>query len=488
MGTFKGMRTKNGAFVTYADIPLDLRLDLKVHSPMGFEWGYNGSGPKQLALAILARILTNEKVVLEYYESFAKEYIEIMETSEWIIEDKIILNWLNSKNAFMNNPFLPPMFRIVNNFMFLNNKKLGSHLNCSQEYNMDKSEKEIGVYCNFSEIFHLKIKDLPTSIKFDFIDPVDFNDEEARITDNITFAHISRREDMLKMDFWFKINVLDYKDDINPIKLFNNFHLFLENSIQCEVTSNDADGNWLFLEFTYSINSNNDKDLKVIAKEIIANLRDKVEDVFFKTVDSNRFEAIFNLPEEYQSILKPYMLYFEEFLHDLCIETDVNIRKKGADTILSVEPKNKDEALEKIANALKMYISAPIVASGVSLEQKLQMQVALQKLHAECSHMESQLVLKSATLNVNQQQLIVQDKIISETKRILVEAGVNPEIITKNNLVLLESLKEINLDNKNISKSAFLDTFKAKFKLFEVFETNIEFTKKQLEDKNKDGK
>ncbi len=34
--------------------PLGPRLDLANHSPDGFSWGYGGSGPAQLALAILA--------------------------------------------------------------------------------------------------------------------------------------------------------------------------------------------------------------------------------------------------------------------------------------------------------------------------------------------------------------------------------------------------------------------------------------------------
>ena len=33
--------------------PLDLGCDLGNNSPTGFSWGYNGSGPAQLALAIL---------------------------------------------------------------------------------------------------------------------------------------------------------------------------------------------------------------------------------------------------------------------------------------------------------------------------------------------------------------------------------------------------------------------------------------------------
>lgn len=32
---------------------LDPRFDLRNHSPDGFSWGYHGSGPSQLALAIL---------------------------------------------------------------------------------------------------------------------------------------------------------------------------------------------------------------------------------------------------------------------------------------------------------------------------------------------------------------------------------------------------------------------------------------------------
>lgn len=40
--------------VTVDGKPLPPRLDLRNHSPTGFEWGYSGSGPAQLALAILA--------------------------------------------------------------------------------------------------------------------------------------------------------------------------------------------------------------------------------------------------------------------------------------------------------------------------------------------------------------------------------------------------------------------------------------------------
>ncbi len=43
-----------------------LRLDLYNHSPTGFEWGYWGSGPAQLALAMLADCLASDEQALLY--------------------------------------------------------------------------------------------------------------------------------------------------------------------------------------------------------------------------------------------------------------------------------------------------------------------------------------------------------------------------------------------------------------------------------------
>lgn len=59
MKTYIGVRTASGdckVQVREAGVrtyPLPLRLEIFNHSPTGFEWGYGGSGPAQLALAIL---------------------------------------------------------------------------------------------------------------------------------------------------------------------------------------------------------------------------------------------------------------------------------------------------------------------------------------------------------------------------------------------------------------------------------------------------
>jgi hypothetical protein len=49
---------------------LPLRLDRWNHSPTGFEWGYGGSGPAQLALALLADALREDQLARNYHQEF----------------------------------------------------------------------------------------------------------------------------------------------------------------------------------------------------------------------------------------------------------------------------------------------------------------------------------------------------------------------------------------------------------------------------------
>lgn len=49
---------------------LDPRHGLRNHSPDGFRWGYGGSGPAQLALAILADATGDDSIACAVYQDF----------------------------------------------------------------------------------------------------------------------------------------------------------------------------------------------------------------------------------------------------------------------------------------------------------------------------------------------------------------------------------------------------------------------------------
>jgi hypothetical protein len=62
-----------GGFMVLVDgdpLPLAPSLKLRNHSPDGFSWGYLGSGPSQLSLALLLDALDNQSRAEDLYQDF----------------------------------------------------------------------------------------------------------------------------------------------------------------------------------------------------------------------------------------------------------------------------------------------------------------------------------------------------------------------------------------------------------------------------------
>ena len=66
---------------------------LRTHSPDGFEWGYSGSGPAQLALALLLDVTGNPDLAQAYYQDFKFHWVASW-GQEWEITSWEILEWL----------------------------------------------------------------------------------------------------------------------------------------------------------------------------------------------------------------------------------------------------------------------------------------------------------------------------------------------------------------------------------------------------------
>ena len=81
MKTYVGGRSLAGAEVTVDGKPLDPRFDLKRLSPTGFEWTYEGNGPAQLALALLADHLGDDARALHLYEPFMRAVVAELDNS-----------------------------------------------------------------------------------------------------------------------------------------------------------------------------------------------------------------------------------------------------------------------------------------------------------------------------------------------------------------------------------------------------------------------
>jgi Family of unknown function (DUF6166) len=81
MKIYEGGRSLDGAVVTVDGRPLDPRFDLKRFSAMGFEWTYEGDGPRQLALALLADHLGDDRKALDLTETFMRDVVSVLDNA-----------------------------------------------------------------------------------------------------------------------------------------------------------------------------------------------------------------------------------------------------------------------------------------------------------------------------------------------------------------------------------------------------------------------
>jgi len=96
-----GIRYNDGRIVIHVGATVltpERSLQYRKHSPTGFEWGYGGSGPSQLALAILLE-LTDPETALAYYQDFKWDFISGLPKDNWGIPISKIKHWIEEKKA-----------------------------------------------------------------------------------------------------------------------------------------------------------------------------------------------------------------------------------------------------------------------------------------------------------------------------------------------------------------------------------------------------
>jgi hypothetical protein len=89
MKVYEGGRSLDGAVVTVDSAPLNPRFDLRQFSKMGFEWTYEGDGPRQLALAILADHLNDPQHALALTEDFMRTVVAELDNAWQLTGDDI---------------------------------------------------------------------------------------------------------------------------------------------------------------------------------------------------------------------------------------------------------------------------------------------------------------------------------------------------------------------------------------------------------------
>ena len=101
-----GQRTADGRALVWVDEDRPLPQVVH-HSPSGFEWGYGGSGPADLALSILALVIGDERETVGIFEGrtcsarawqlhqqFKREYVAGFEHEAWSLSVGQVRQWI----------------------------------------------------------------------------------------------------------------------------------------------------------------------------------------------------------------------------------------------------------------------------------------------------------------------------------------------------------------------------------------------------------
>ena len=98
--TYRGS-TRNGNCTVTKENPgecpeeLKPRTDLRNHSPDGFNWGYQGSGPAQLALALLCDVTGSDKLAATHYQRFKSDHVARWNQDSFETTSVEISHWMD---------------------------------------------------------------------------------------------------------------------------------------------------------------------------------------------------------------------------------------------------------------------------------------------------------------------------------------------------------------------------------------------------------
>jgi hypothetical protein len=154
--------------------------------------------------------------------------------------------------------------------------------------------------------------------------------------------------------------------------------------------------------------------------EVVNVLQEKVKEVdaavhsyLRSTVGQDSVTAVFSFPKETEIACRQYLTYFAQFLADLGIEADTEIKRDLNQTLFTVTPRSKEESLQKIRDALASFLQAPTAANFDSQLIPFSDSIPVAQWHANVMHLKSQLMLTTSILQAKDQSIRAMEQTIT---------------------------------------------------------------------------
>lgn len=120
----------------------------------------------------------------------------------------------------------------------------------------------------------------------------------------------------------------------------------------------------------------------------------------------------FEFPPTIKSACEQYLVYFVQFLRDLGIEANAEIKEHASKVLFSVTPADKEQALGRIREALQLYLGLPHVPEFITVATQFN-DVAVSQLQANVYHLRSQIMLAKAALEMKSAAIAAKDEKIA---------------------------------------------------------------------------
>lgn len=172
---------------------------------------------------------------------------------------------------------------------------------------------------------------------------------------------------------------------------------------------------------------------------------------YFLTKFNQSILASFNFPDLVKTSCEQYLLYFAKFLNDIGINATSVLKEESGKVLFSVTPTDDKTALEKIREALAIYLNLP--ASPIIYDDSF----AAMRLQQQIENLQHSQKMAARELQFNEKLLVAQSDIIREKDL----------LITQKDSTIEQQQKII---EKIASKSIMMDSLENKEEIEEIYE------------------
>lgn len=137
-----------------------------------------------------------------------------------------------------------------------------------------------------------------------------------------------------------------------------------------------------------------DIDGLIIFFETAINETDKL---LSEQINKDSILTYYQFPEEKKTPCKQYLIYFSQFLADIGINAELEIKEELHQTLFKVTPQNKSESLDRIKEALEIYLKA---TNDPEFENQIEIQndISAMQWGANVHFLKSQLLISKSLL------------------------------------------------------------------------------------------